>query len=410
MSLLLLCYSLPLYAQDTLRITLRQADSLFQARSYYLLAAQMNIEAQKAQILQSKLYPNPIATAELNVYDPSSGKYFNIGSEGEKVAQLEQLILLGGKRKWQIEMAKTNAAIAEIEFTQLIRELKYTLHTELFSIAQYRRSIASYQTQLALLDTIISSYEIQAGKGNLPLKDVVRLKGTYMTLNNALSDMLHDYHNSMSSLQTILQTSAIIVFNISDEELKNYVKAISKEQLFVTAQQYNPQLQMLSQNKQLAQQYLNYQRSLAVPDVNLYSAYDQRGGAFNNQINGGLSISLPFWNRNQGNIKSAQYQLRGTEYSLKALENEINNKIQNEYQLYNLSVSQYLKATTLYNNDFEITMKGMSDNFQKRNVSLIEFVDFFEAYSGVLTELARINIQLVQHAEELNNLTGKDLF
>lgn len=406
----LFTYSNTVAAQDTLRLNLRTADSLFQTRSYYLLAAQMNIEAQKAQIIQSKLYPNPVATVELNAYDPTSGKYFNIGSEGEKIAQVEQLILLGGKRKTQIEMAKTNAAIAEIEFTQLVRQLKYTLHTELFSIAQYQRSINTYKIQLLLLDTIITSYEKQATKGNLPLKDVVRLKGTYMTLNHALSDMLLDYYQSMANLQTILQTSSTIVFNFTDNDINNYVKALVLEELLLTAKQYNPQLQMMVNNKTLANQYLQYQKSMAIPDINLYSAYDQRGGAFNNQINGGLALSLPFWNRNQGNIKMAQYQLKGAEYSWKALEAEITSKIINQYQLYNLSVTQYLKATTLYNNDFEITMKGMSDNFQKRNVSLIEFVDFFEAYSTVLSEMARINIQLVQNAEELNNLIGKDLF
>ncbi len=393
-----------------MRITLRQADSIFQTNSYYLLASQMNIEAQKAQVLQSKLYPNPVFTTELNVYDPGNNQYFNTGAQGEKIFQVEQLIVLGGKRKSEIDMAKTNVAIAELEFTQLIRQLKYTLHTELFSIAQYQRSLNSYRTQLQLLDTIINAYETQAIKGNIPLKDVVRLKGTYMTLNNALSEMLHDYYRSMSNLQTLLQTKSIIAFMFTPEDINKYVKVISKDELINTAYQNNPELLILQQNKILAAQYLSYQKRLVYPDVNLYSAYDQRGGAFVNQINGGLAMPLPVWNRNQGNIKSAQYQLKATEYSLKAIETEINNKIQNQYQLYNQSVLQYLKANTLYNNDFDITMKGMSDNFQKRNVTLIEFVDFFEAYSSVLSELARVNIQLVSTAEELNNMAGKELY
>ncbi len=64
----------------------------------------------------------------------------------------------------------------------------------------------------------------------------------------------------------------------------------------------------------------------------------------------------------------------------------------------------------LYNADFEITVQGMSENFRKRNVSLIEFVDFFEAYNDVLAELVRIKVQLVESAEQINLLTGKDNF
>jgi cobalt-zinc-cadmium efflux system outer membrane protein len=54
--------------------------------------------------------------------------------------------------------------------------------------------------------------------------------------------------------------------------------------------------------------------------------------------------------------------------------------------------------------------KRQIDNFQKRNVSIIEFIDFFEAYNQALTELARIRTQLVISGEQLNLLIGKDIY
>src|SRR6478735_10048059 len=121
---------------DTLRVSLRAADSLFAARSFYLLAAGMNVEASKALIVQASLFPNPIATADINAYDPQNDQAFHVGSTGQKSFQLEQLILLGGKRKNEIELAKTNANIAELELKNLGRTLKYRLHTELAEIGQ----------------------------------------------------------------------------------------------------------------------------------------------------------------------------------------------------------------------------------------------------------------------------------
>src|SRR5262245_42756604 len=121
-------------APDTLRVTLRQADSLFVTHNYYLLAASMNIEASRAQILQAKLFINPIFTADLNAYDPQNEKAFHVGPTGQKSFQVDQLILLGGKRKSQIELAKTDAAIAELEFQNLTRQLKFKLHTKLAEI------------------------------------------------------------------------------------------------------------------------------------------------------------------------------------------------------------------------------------------------------------------------------------
>lgn len=43
----------------------------------------------------------------------------------------------------------------------------------------------------------------------------------------------------------------------------------------------------------------------------------------------------------------------------------------------------------------------MADNFQKRNVPIVEFVDFFEAYNEVLTELTRIKTQLIISGKQL---------
>ncbi len=370
----------------------------------------MNVEAQKAQIVQARVYPNPIFTADINAYDPDNNKVFHVGQTGQKVFQFEQLILLGGKRKAEIEMAKTNAAIAETELQQLTRNLKYQLHTHLYSAGQQEFLLSKYNQQLALLDTLLAAYQVQVDKGNIPQKELVRLKGTYLKLNNDRSALLKEHFTTQSVLQKILQVPATVLFEYSEDDIVRYVKSVSVDDLKSTAQKNRPDLLIMQQQNNLSQQYLQYQKRSAVPDINLFTSYDQRGGAFNNQINAGISVPLPLWNRNRGNIKTAQFRLKETNYQMQALQNEVNSEIQNSHAYYTQTVSEYQKATTLYNQDFEITVKGMTDNFQKRNISIVEFTDFFEAYSDALTELTRIKTQLVSSAEELNLLTGKDIY
>jgi cobalt-zinc-cadmium efflux system outer membrane protein len=405
-----LFFSISVFGQDTLKINLAQADSIFISNNYYLLASSMNIEAQKAQIIQAKLYPNPIFTADLNAYDPENNKAFHIGKTGQKVFQFEQLILLGGKRKSEIEMAKTNAKIAELEFQRLVRQLKFRLHSDLFAIGQQQFVLSRYNRQLALLDTLLSAYQVQADKGNIPLKDVVRLKAAYLKLNNDRAELFHQYYEALSNIQTLLQTDAPIDFIFSEQEIENYIKPVPLNDIKSEALQNRPELLIIQQDKLLAEQYLSYQKRLAVPDINLFTSYDQRGGAFINQVNAGIAIPLPLWNRNQGNIKASQFKLKEADYNLQAMQNEIMSSLQNHYASYLQTVSEYRKAIALYNEDFETTVKGMTNNFQKQNVSIVEFIDFFEAYNEVLTELARIKKQLVMSAEQLNLLIGKDVF
>lgn len=407
---LILIVSARLFAQDTLHLSLRKADSIFLAKNYYLLAASMNIEAQRAQILQAKVYPNPIFTADINAYDPEGNQAFHVGKSGQKVFQLEQLIILGGKRRAEIEMAKTSTGIAELEFQQLVRELKFRLHSDLYTIGQQDFLLKKYTKQLNLLDTLLRSYEVQANKGNIPLKEVVRLKGAYIQLNNDRAQLFQEYIQTQTDLQILLQTSAFVLPDSTDANLNHYLTPSSVSELQNAALQNLPELQVIKQNKVLAEQYLSYQKRMAVPDINLFASYDQRGGAFNNQINAGIAIPLPIWNRNRGNIKTSQYQLKEVEYTLQAKENEIVSKINNSYAYYIQTVAEYRKSVELYNDDFEKTVDGMSLNFQKRNVSIIEFIDFFESYNDVLAELMRIKTQLVISAEQINLLTGKDIY
>jgi len=397
-------------AQDTLKTDIHQADSLFLKNNFYLLASSMNIEAQKAQIIQAKVYPNPIVTAAINAYDPENSRAFHVGKTGQSEFQLEQLIVVGGKRKSEIELAKTNAKIAELAFQQLLCQLRFRLHTDLFTIGQYQFLLQKYNQQLAQLDTLLNTCALQAAKGNIPLKDVVRLKGAYIKLNNDRTELLKEYFATQSSLQTLLQTSSVIAFQFSEEEVEKYIQLKTLHDIQQEALQNRPELLIIQQNKTLAEQYLQYQKRLAVPDINLFTAYDQRSGAFNNQLNAGISIPLPLWDRNQGNIKTSQFRIKEADYNVLAMQTEITSDIQNAFRLYTQTVSEYQKAKTLYNEDFEITINGMTDNFQKRNVSIVEFIDFFEAYNDVLSEMTRIRIQLVNSAERINLLTGKDIY
>jgi cobalt-zinc-cadmium efflux system outer membrane protein len=399
-----------LFGQDTIRISVSQADSIFLATNFQLLAAELNISAQSAQVLQAKLYPNPIFTADINAYDPNAKQAFHVGNTGQKGFQLEQLILLGGKRKAEIDLAKTNVTVAEIEFQQVVQQLRFQLHNNLHTIGQQRFLLTKYNNQLYFLDTLLNAYEIQVNKGNIPLKELIRLKGAYIELNNDRAEMYQNFLASTAVLQTLLQTDKIVLPADSEFKIQQFNEVKDLQELKNLALDNYLDLQLIIQQKNSAQQNIILQKRNAIPDINLFVSYDQRGGAFNNQINSGIAIALPLWNRNQGAIKAAQLNLEQYDYLQKAKETELYSQLSSSYYLLKQTVQEYQKAVNLYNDGFEKTAEGMNRNFQKRNVSLIEFMDFFESYNNVLAELYRIKKQIILSAEQLNLLTGKEIY
>lgn len=397
-------------AADTLKINLQQADSLFLVHNYYLLASLLKVEAQEAQIVQAKLYPNPIFSTLLTAYDPVNDKAFHVNSTGHKEFQLEQLLVLGGKRKSSIAIAELDAKIALLEFHRLVQQLKFQLHNDLYKLRQQQILLDRYSEQLSLLDTILTAHEAQVAKGNIPLQELVRLKGVYLNLNNERATLLTDYLQVQSNLQILLHTTKPVLFEHSKHDVDKYLKTQEFDRLLNEALVHQPNLLIAQQEVALASQHWQYQKRMAIPDINLFVGYDQRSGAFDNQINAGIAIPLPIWDRNQGNIKSSALRLKATQYLLEAHEIELIVELQNTLTVYEHAMSEYQKAMTLYNEDFDITFNGMLTNFKKRNISLIEFVDFFEAYNDVLAEMGRITTHLVQAAEQLNLLVGKEVF
>jgi len=397
-------------AADTLQVSLKQADQLFLKSNYQLLATELQISDQKAQLLQAKLYPNPSFTAELNAIDPENNQVFHLGSTGEQSFQLEQLILLGGKRKSQIELAKKNVEMAELAFQDLIRQLKFQLHAGLYLLHQQQLLISKYTRQLKMVDGILNSYEEQAKKGNIPLKDVVRLKGVYLNLTNERAQVTGDYYASLARVQTLLQTDKIVLPAIDDNQINQLILPFKLDYLLEEALLNRTDILMSKKDMEIADQFLDLQKRLAKTDITLYTNYDQRGGAFQRQVNLGVRLPLMFWNKNQGNIKSAEVQKQTKNYLFEALKAQVVAEVKSNFLQYQQTISEYKKNKKLYNEDFESTLKGMTENFQKGNVSLIEFVDFFESYNNALSEMARSQMQLATSAEQIKLSTGKELF
>ena len=79
-------------ATTTETLTLKEAEQRFLERNLSLIAERYNIDMAQAQVLQARLFENPVISLEQNVYNRLNGKYFDFGKEGETVVEVEQVI------------------------------------------------------------------------------------------------------------------------------------------------------------------------------------------------------------------------------------------------------------------------------------------------------------------------------
>lgn len=400
-----------LFSQTAL--TIEQCEELFKKNNLRLIAEQYNIEIAKAAVIQAKIWEQPYISGELNAINPAANRYFDIGNTGQKTLAIQQLIYLGGKKKNEIELAKSDVALAELQFQQVLLSLRYHIKQNFYGIYYDLEKIKTTSIQLANIDSLLNNYSTQAQKGNIPLKDVVRLQSFAISIKSALIELQKNVYLEQENLKLLTASSTDIQPIVTDATLeKNYNKtsSYSIEELKNIALEKNPEYltyKKISENDELV---LQWQKSLAIPDVTLGASYDQNGGAFQNQVNLTLGMPLPLWNRNKGNIKMAEAQLLQNKATLEQKMQELKAKVETAYNMYIYQQNQYTQLNAGTQQNLETVYKGVLQNFQKRNISLIEFTDFMESYNHSILLLNEMKKQLIISAEELNLLVNEQVF
>jgi len=407
---LLVLFNQAIVAQNT--VTLQDCESQFLKKNLFLLASQYNIDASKAQTIQARIWNNPTISAELNAYNPERNKYFDIGKDGQKVFGIEQLIYLGGKKRNEVKLAQTNEQLAELEFNDLLRTLKLQLRKSFYTVYYNTKSLETTDRQLTHLENLIDSYSVQAQKGNIPLKDVVRLQSLYLNFKNERMEVVNDNIEEQANLKLLLNTTENIVPEVSKEEFNKYLKTIDFDLKSFENDAIANRPDYLAKQKEIDANELNvkWQKSLSVPDITLGANYDQRSGAFNKEANLTVGIPLPLWNQNKGNIKYAKTILEQSKVEKQNFELQLQTEITSAWTKWDESRKNYGVMKPTVNSDFDAVYNGMLTNFQKRNVSLLEFTDFMESYNQAIIQVNELKKKLALSAEEFNSTINKDLF
>lgn len=147
-----------------------------------------------------------------------------------------------------------------------------------------------------------------------------------------------------------------------------------------------------------------------MPDIAVNASYDQRGGAFKNQVNAGITLPLPILNTNRGNIRAAEFDKKAMDVYVQEKRLEVELDIQQAWLNMQRSINDYLKVKDLYNEEFTKVNKGINENFQLRNISILEFVDFVESYNESLSDFEQIKKQLARSAAQINYVTATKIY
>jgi len=398
---------------DTLRLTIQKAEEKFLSKNILLLAEKCNIDAAKASIIQAKLWDNPTLNFEQNIYNFSTGKAFDFTKTGNTAFDVSQLFLLAGKRNKKVGLEQINLQKSEYTFYELIRTLKYELRTTFFDTYYLIQSLNIYDKEINSLSKTIGIYDTQYSKGNISLVETTRLKAFFYGLESEKNDIKNKLIEKQADLNLLLHNNGGFIIPVIDrEKIDSTVNKIpTLISLLDTASNNRYDLHIQELDVCFATSNLTYQKSLSVPDVTVdIQAWNRAGGYVQNYNALMLQFSLPLWNRNQGNIKIAKSQIDNSKYLLENYKDVVRNDVLKAYSKAVEADNLYKNQKNSFGNDFEKLANESISNYEKRNISMIEFIDFYDSYKNYTIQHNGIENNRVDIFEELNYSVGKNIF
>ncbi|SFN00520.1 outer membrane protein, cobalt-zinc-cadmium efflux system [Chitinophaga sp. YR627] len=411
---LLLTVKSSVQAQDTLHITLQDAEKQFLDKNLQLLAEKYNVSIAQAEIIQAKLYNNPNLTLSGNLYNPDRKKFFDVSNQyGQYEVGIQQLISLAGKRNKQVQLARTNASMAENAFFDLLRTLRFTLRSNFYQAYYLQNSMKAYEEQISSLARMDATYKDLQQKGLVTLKDAVRLRSLLYSLRADRTSMQNQLNDLQSEIQLLLQNNhAWFVLDMPEDAITGIpeIRQTSLQSLVDSAYANRQDLQLAQNNLRYNQQNYNLQKAMAVPDLTLGANFDKRGSFVDNATFLNVGIDLPFFNRNQGNIKAARYSMDQTKLLVQQQTQAVENEVQTAYAKAINTDKMLETVDPAFRSQFEQLLQAITDNFLKKNISLLELTDFYDSYKENMLQLNQLQNARMQAIETLNFAVGKTLF
>jgi cobalt-zinc-cadmium efflux system outer membrane protein len=169
-------------------------------------------------------------------------------------------------------------------------------------------------------------------------------------------------------------------------------------------------LQIARTNTVINKLTYSYQKALAVPDLTASFSYDKQGSYTTNFNALGLSMDLPFFNRNQGNIKSSRSMVDYATALQKTAEATVSENVARSLQKAYAQNKLYQSIDPSFSGDFERLMNEVLINYKKRNISILDFLDFYDSYKENMLQLNTIQFNRVSAFEDINYYTGTEFF
>jgi outer membrane protein, heavy metal efflux system len=388
-------------------LTFQQAKARLIKKNLSLLAAFYDIDISEARLIQSKVWNNPYFIWNQELYNVEKNQYFNY--KNQFLAQVEQIFSVAGKHTNTVKLAKINVAMSKVQFEDVLRSLLYDLGGTYNNLASLQAKEKLYQTVLTSYDQLMAATREQLRVGAISIAEAIRLESEYKAVKTQAVENANQKESALAQLRILLQYPSDTIVNL-DLVIPLSIPTLARDTLVNQAIRERPDLKVLQLNREYQARNVKLQKSLSVPDIKFGYQPQDLGSNYTRPYSGfNVEMPLPLFDRNQGRIQEAKLNLKQSYYEFELQKSKVSNEVIaafNRFQKTN-------EGLTLYSPDFIERLRtlnqNVNQNFQKRNISLLEFIDQQRIFITTNLQLIDLKQLYLDCINELNFSIGTQL-
>jgi cobalt-zinc-cadmium efflux system outer membrane protein len=262
-------------------------------------------------------------------------------AEQEGIA-IGQEIIRPGKLKLNRSIAAAEIAQARQELAVIQRKVGTDVKVAYFDllIAQQRYAIAQQLLQIAQQGTQAARQLLEAkevGKADL-LQATIEEENSQIVLQNATNKLLASWQIMASLTGLSAQQPELVLGEFEQAPLE-----ITFDNVLVQLRSTSPEIAVAVAGIETAQRTLARERFEPRPNVSINGLVNYRDEGIGGSSDGGVAVSVPvpLWNKNQGRIREAYFELQAAQRALEKLELDLQNRLAPVFERYGNSKNQY---------------------------------------------------------------------
>jgi cobalt-zinc-cadmium efflux system outer membrane protein len=291
-----------------------------------LVAAAARMNAARGRQVQAGLYPNPV----MGYHATEIGNQGTAGQQGGFVAQR---FITGGKLRLDTAIAGREVDEAHFRFHAQEQRVLSDLHVRFYEtqVAQRRIEMTKQLAQIGdeLVRATESLIDARQGTENDLLQAEIRADESHILVDNARNQHLESWRR----LLAVAALPTMEMMPLSGE-LEADLPSLDWEASYALVLDNNPVLNAARTRVDRASLSVRRARKTVIPDVELMVSARHHNISHSDVANVQLGIPIPIFNRNQGNIRSAEAEWVTAFNEVKRIELSLQDRLAVAYRRY----------------------------------------------------------------------------